>query len=131
MISTKSLQSPIDPEKDGFRILVARFRGRGVEKSRCDVWMASLGPTEELLRRFQERDLDWAEFSRRYEEELFADSDLDDHNASIKNHGQKFTLRLLKALGARQNLTLLCHCPENTPHCHRDLLLRVLESDAV
>lgn len=128
MIATKSLHSAIEPERDGLRILVSRFRGRGVEKSQCAVWMANLGPSEELLREFQDGDVTWAEFSRRYKEELFADSEIDYRNSSVKNHGQKFTLRLLKELGARQNVTLLCHCAEEETHCHRHLLVKMIES---
>jgi hypothetical protein len=30
--------------------------------------------------------------------------------ATIKNHGQKFTLRFIAKLAARENVTLLCHC---------------------
>jgi uncharacterized protein YeaO (DUF488 family) len=45
----------------------------------------------------------------------------------IKNHGQKFTLRLLQRLAKKQNLTLLCHCTEDERHCHRHLLKALLE----
>ena len=52
MIKTKSVRSPIERGKDGLRILVTRFRGRRLPVSRYDVWMANLGPSEELLRGF-------------------------------------------------------------------------------
>ncbi len=65
MIKTKCVQSPIQPRKDGLRILVTRFRGRRLATSRYDVWMASLGPSEQLLAEFQSGDIDWAEFARR------------------------------------------------------------------
>ena len=51
MLRVKSLGSPI-AEEDGLRVLAARFRGRGTPTDRYDVWMASLGPSEALLRRF-------------------------------------------------------------------------------
>jgi hypothetical protein len=53
MIKTKSVHSPIDPSKDGMRILATRFRGRRMPKTRFDVWMANLAPSEALLKSFQ------------------------------------------------------------------------------
>ncbi|MEO6246248.1 MAG: hypothetical protein ABIQ12_12510, partial [Opitutaceae bacterium] len=34
-------------------------------------------------------------------------------SATIKNHGQKFTLRLLAKLVEKTHVTLLCHCAED------------------
>src|SRR6266566_977600 len=121
MIQTKSIFSAIDSRKDGLRILVARFRGRGVPASRYHVWMANLGPSEKLLREFQSGLIGWDEFSRRYLKELRESDTLDRRNRTIKNHGQKFTLRLMQTLGTRTNVTLLCHCSEEETHCHRHL----------
>src|SRR5262245_23362573 len=127
MIKTKSVFSPIEPRKDGLRILVARFRGRGMRASRFDVWMANLGPSEKLLRAFQSGLVGWGEFSRRYRKEMHESDTIDQRNPTIKNHGQKFTLRLLQTLGQRSTVTLLCHCAEDEPHCHRHILRAVLE----
>jgi len=127
VIKTKSVSSAIEPRKDGLRILVARFRGRGVPASRYHVWMANLGPSEKLLREFQSGKIGWSEFSRRYLEELRESGTIDRRNATIKNHGQKFTLRLLQTLGRRTTVTRLCHCAEDAAHCHRHLLRRVLQ----
>jgi uncharacterized protein YeaO (DUF488 family) len=128
MVQTKSVHSPIEPRKDGFRILVARLRGRGLAKDRYDVWMANLGPSEKLLREVQSEKLTWTEFRRRYREELFEDGAIDSRNRTIKNHGQKFTLRLLQHLANSQTVTLLCHCAEEETLCHRHLLKRILEA---
>jgi uncharacterized protein YeaO (DUF488 family) len=49
MIRTKCVYSPIEPRKDGLRILATRFRGRSLSTTRYDVWMANLGPSEKLL----------------------------------------------------------------------------------
>lgn len=46
---------------------------------------------------------------------------IDKRNRTIKNHGQKFTLRLLQQLAKRSTITLLCHCAEEERHCHRHL----------
>jgi len=125
MIKTKSVHSPIARE-DGLRILAARLRGRGLPSSRYDVWMANLGPSEALFRDFLAERLPWAEFSRRYKKELMESSGVDARNKTIKNHGQKFTLRLLQTLGRAGDITLMCHCAEDEPHCHRHLLQKVL-----
>ena len=100
-------------------------------KDRYDVWMANLGPSEELLRAFLAGGITWAEFSRRYRTELFAHGSVDERNRTIKNHGQKFTLRLIKQLADRSPVTLLCHCGEDEHHCHRHLLQKVILSGRV
>jgi uncharacterized protein YeaO (DUF488 family) len=97
MIRTKSVYSPIDRKRDGLRILATRFRGRYMPVNRYDVWMPNLAP-----------------------------GTIDKRNRVIKNHGQKFTLRLLQRLGRSQNLTLMCHCDEDQQQCHRHLLQKVL-----
>ena len=95
-LATKSVWSPI-AKGDGLRILATRFRGRGLSTDRYDVWMANLGPSEALLRGFLAGDITWATFARRYRAELFAGGTADAANRTIKNHGQKFTLRLIKS----------------------------------
>ena len=127
MIKTKSVFSPIEPRKDGLRILATRFRGRGMPTSRYDVWMANLGPSEKLLREVLAGRIGWGEFSRRYRKELFEGGAIDQRNRTIKNHGQKFTLRLLQELAKRETVTLLCHCGEDEPHCHRHVLQAILK----
>jgi uncharacterized protein YeaO (DUF488 family) len=126
MIKTKSVYSPIEHRKDGLRILVTRFRGRGLPLSRYDVWMANLGPSEKLLRDAQAGKISWGEFSRRCNKELFEGGVIDRRNKTIKNHGQKFTLRLLQKLAKGSTITLLCTCPEDQLRCHRHVLRRIL-----
>jgi uncharacterized protein YeaO (DUF488 family) len=92
--------------------------------------MANLGPSEELLRAFEQ--IGWREFSRRYKAEMSggdggSNEGVDAHNRVIKNRGQKFTLRLVGELARRGNVTLLCHCAENEAHCHRHLLRALIE----
>ena len=127
MVKTKSVDSPIEHEKDGLRILAARGRGRGLPKDRYDVWMANLGPSEELRDAFLSGAIGWAEYSRRYLKELREGGGIDERNRRIKNHGQKFPLRLLQHLARKGTVTLLCHCAEDEMHCHRHLLKKVLD----
>lgn len=126
MLKTRSVWSP--PKKgDGLRILVSRFRGRGLPTGQYDAWMPALGPSEELLRAIQSGAIDWNTYTKRYREELFLDGPIDARNRTIKNHGQKSTLRLLKALAERQNVTLMCHCAEDATECHRFILVKEIE----
>jgi len=126
MLKTRSVWSPPKPD-DGLRVLATRFRGRGLPVSRYDVWMPSLGPSEQLLKAVLAKRIDWKTFAKRYREELFMDGPIDDRSETIKNHGQKSTLRLIKALGETQNVTLLCHCDEDATECHRFVLLKELQ----
>jgi len=123
MIKTRSVQSPAGKD-DGLRILATRFRGRGMPASNYDVWMPSLGPSETLLKAMMGGAIDWKTFTRRYHEELYLDGPIDERSETIKNHGQKSTLRLLRALGEKQNVTLMCHCVEDAKECHRFLLAK-------
>jgi uncharacterized protein YeaO (DUF488 family) len=89
--------------------------------------MANLGPSEALLRSVLAGKIKWTEFSGRYRKELFEAGAIDRRNRTIKNHGQKFALRLLQKLASRQPITLMCHRAEDEPRCHRQLLRRILE----
>ena len=131
MLKTKSVWSPINRKTDGLRILATRIRGRGLPASRYDVWMANLGPSERLLRAVQGGKVSWAGFSRQYRKELFLDGPIDKRSRTIKNHGQKFTLRLVKQLARRGRVTLLCHCDEDQRECHRHLLRKLILSKRV
>ena len=128
MIKTKSVYSSIKTD-DGLRILVTRFRGRGLKKTRYNVWMANLGPSEKILKKYQADKISWTEFKNQYKSELFGSDKSEDENKTIKNHGQKFTLRLLKTLSKRQDITLMCHCDENQSDCHVNVLREVLEEN--
>ena len=125
-IRAKSVYSPIDRKRDGLRILATRFRGRYMPVNRYDVWMPNLAPSEALMRSAQAGLITWGQFSRRYRQELREAGSIDKRNRTIKNHGQKFTLRLLQKLGRSKNVTLMCHCDEDQQHCHRHLLRGVL-----
>ena len=131
MLKTKSAWSAIDRKADGLRILATRFRGRGLPVSRYDVWMPSLGPSERILRQGQRGALSWSRFAMAYRKELFLDGPIDQRSRTIKNHGQKFTLRLIKRLARIGNVTLLCHCAEDQRQCHRHLLRALILSNRV
>ena len=126
MLRAKSLRAPADAA-DGIRILVARFRGRGVPQGAYDVWMPNLAPSERLLRDFLGGAIGWPAFRTAYRTQMAEPAPVDADNATIKHHGQRHTLRLLRHLAEHQNVTLLCHCPEDEQHCHRHVLRALIE----
>ena len=130
MLKTKSVYSPA-AENDGLRILATRFRGRRMSANLYDVWMPSLGPSEQLLKSVLDGKITWARFSAEYRRELWMDGGADERNHTVKNHGQKGLLRMLKYLAKEQRVTLLCHCDEDAKHCHRHLLRQTLLSSKV
>ncbi len=131
MIRTRSVLSSIDKKKDGLRILVTRYRGRFMPTSRYDVWMPNLAPSEHLLKGMLDGKITWSSFEKGYIKEIFEGGSFDERNRTIKNHGQKFTLRLLKSLARKGPVTLLCHCAEDQPHCHRHVLARIIKSKKI
>lgn len=102
-----------------------------MKKTRYDVWMPSLGPSEALLRAGQGGKISWASFLSTYRKELFLDGPIDAKSKTIKNHGQKFTLRLIKALARKGSVTLMCHCPEDQLQCHRHELAKIIRSNKI
>ena len=72
-----------------------------------------------------------SQIARQYRKELFLDGPIDKRSRIIKNHGQKFTLRLIKRLARRGNVTLLCHCAEDQQQCHRHILRSLIRSGRV
>lgn len=129
MLKTKSVWSP-PARSDGLRILATRLHGRGLSKDRYDVWMANLGPSEQLLGRIRAGAIGWPAFQREYVREMRMAGAIDARNRRIRNHGQKFTLRLLAALARKGNVTLMCHCAEDAVHCHRHVLKRLVKKTA-
>ncbi len=121
-LRSKSVYDQIKKD-DGIRILATRFRGRGMRSNRYHVWMPSLGPSEGLLRSFQSEKINWAEFKKHYKNEILSSETIDKKNKTIRNHGQKFTLRLIQSLLKKQNVTIMCHCNTDEKYCH----IRVLE----
>src|SRR5438552_1346005 len=98
MLKVKSIEERATPE-DGLRILATRYRGRRLPKDRYDVWVASLGPREALLKRHSQ--IPWKEWSAKYRSEVLPDS-AEKQNPLIRNAGQKFPLRLIKHLAVKQ-----------------------------
>ncbi len=71
MIKLKRAYEPASPD-DGYRVLVDRLWPRGIAKAdlQIDSWEKDLGPSTELRKWFGHDPERWAEFRRRYLQEL-------------------------------------------------------------
>ena len=110
-----------DPKKkrDGFRLLICRYRPRALPKKdeTWDAWYKELGPSKELHAAFYGKNgppIGWEEYRRRYLEEMTAQGELIDE--------------LAKLIAEGKTITLLCSSAcESAAHCHRTLLKGLVE----
>ena len=117
-IRTKRWDDPRDPE-DGFRLLVCRYRPRGLPKAEetWDHWQPELGPSRALHAAFYGKDrlpTSWAEYRQRYLREMLAQKEA---IASLAARHQ-----------AGETITLLCSSEcKREARCHRSLLKELIE----
>jgi uncharacterized protein YeaO (DUF488 family) len=117
-IRTRRWNDPKE-EGDGLRILVCRYRPRGVPKSEetWDLWMPDLGPSKELHAAVYGKGtfaIDWMSYRRRYLSEMRA-------------RGERIE-ELAKKVKAGETITLLCSSAcERESRCHRSLLKELIE----
>ena len=120
-IKTKRWEDPGDAG-DGFRLLVTRYRPRGLPKERetWDAWQPELGPSKELHAAAYGKaglTFHWDDYRRRYLAEMRAQT------AAID--------ALAKRVAAGETITLLCssQCVRES-RCHRSLLRELIEKSA-
>ena len=121
MIRTRRWNDPPEPG-DGFRLLVTRYRPRGVKSSdeTWDAWDPALGPSKALHAAVYGKagaPIGWDEYRARYLEELAE---------------QEYRLTALaNRVRAGETITLLysSHCTD-PERCHRTLLARLVEERA-
>ena len=124
-IATKRWNDPVEPH-DGFRVLVCRYRPRGVRKDdeSWDAWMQDLGPSRELHAAYwgkQGAPLGWPEYRRCYVAEINATS----------GRGGAMLGALAARVAANETVTLLCSSACTDPErCHRTLLAALVERAA-
>jgi uncharacterized protein YeaO (DUF488 family) len=117
-IKTKRWNDPVEPE-DGFRLLVCRYRPRGVAKAKetWHAWIPALGPSRDLHADFygkRGRKIEWEEYRERYLREMEAQRD------EIR--------KLAERSRAGETITLLCSSAcTDAEHCHRTLLKELIE----
>ena len=112
-----------DPKEpgDGFRVLVCRYRPRGLRKEleTWDAWQKNLGPSRELHAAYWGKHgppITWPEYKKRYLEEMKSQ--------------REAIAALAERVASGENVTLLCSsaCLEET-RCHRSLLRNLIEKD--
>ncbi len=118
-LRTKRWNDPAEPD-DGFRMLVCRYRPRGVRKTdeTWDAWVPDLAPSTALLADFHGKHgppIGWDVYRRRYFEELKTRSSA--------------IAKLAARVAGGETVTLLCSsaCTDAT-HCHRTLLAAHVEA---
>ena len=120
-VRTKRWNDPADPD-DGFRLLVTRYRPRGVKKAdeTWQEWWPELGPSRALHAAFwgkSGRPITFEQYRPRYLEEM---------------RGQTFRIRALAdRAAAGETITLLCSSACVDPaRCHRTLLAKLIDQGA-
>ena len=120
-VKTKRWDDPSEPD-DGFRLLVTRYRPRGVSKAdeTWDAWQPALGPSKELHRAVytdKSTPIPWPQYRRRYLEE--------------QRNNKEAIEALAKRVAAGETITLLCSsaCVREA-RCHRSILRELIEAAA-
>jgi uncharacterized protein YeaO (DUF488 family) len=119
-LKTKRWDDPREAD-DGFRLLVCRYRPRGLPKSQetWDAWQPELGPTRELHAAAYGKGrlpVSWAAYRAQYLKEMLA---------------QKAAISALAArVRAGETVTLLCSSQcDREARCHRSLLKELIEKE--
>ncbi len=106
---------------DGFRLLVCRYRPRGVRRAdeTWDAWEKSLAPSRELHAAFwgkEQKPIGWVEYRRRFLAEMNGDA----AQAALDAIAERVELG--------ETVTLLCSsaCTDED-RCHRTLLQALIE----
>jgi uncharacterized protein YeaO (DUF488 family) len=117
-LKTKRWDQP-KKRSDGFRLLICRYRPRGVRKEdeTWDAWYPELGPSKKLHADFYGKNgppIGWEEYRKEYLEEMRAQ--------------QKHIDDLAQLVAEGKTITLLCSsaCKDET-RCHRTLLRGLIE----
>ena len=117
-IRTKRWNDPVERD-DGHRLLVCRYRPRGVRKDAesWDAWSPQLGPSQELHADYYGKHgppIGWTEFRRRYVAEM--------------KEEREAIARLAARVASGETITLLCSSACRDPErCHRTLLQKLVE----
>jgi uncharacterized protein YeaO (DUF488 family) len=121
-LKTKRWCEPKEKD-DGFRLLICRYRPRGVAKKdeTWDFWAQDLGPSRKLHADFYGKNgppIGWDVYKQRYLEEMQAMAENIAELASLLKEGR--------------TITLLCSSAcEDATHCHRTLLKGLIEKELV
>ena len=118
-IKTKRWDDPAEPD-DGFRLLVTRYRPRGVRKEdeTWDQWLPALGPEKDLhaaVYTDRSSPIPWPQYRRRY--------------LGQQRNNRELIADLASRSAAGETITLLCSsaCVREA-RCHRSILKELIEA---
>jgi uncharacterized protein YeaO (DUF488 family) len=119
-IRTRRWNDPAE-QGDGARILITRYRPRGVAKAdeTWEQWMPNLGPSRELHAAVYGKTgpgISWSTYRTKYLQEMRSQT------AAI--------VEMARRVAGGETITLLCssHC-EREDRCHRSLLRELIETE--
>ena len=118
-IRTKRWDDPREPE-DGFRLLITRYRPRGVSKAdeTWDAWQPKLGPSKELhaaVYTTGSSPIAWPAYRARYLAE--------------QRTNRELIAELARRSKTGETITLLCSSAcERESRCHRSILKEMIEA---
>lgn len=118
-IKTRRWNDPAEAD-DGFRLLICRYRPRGVAKAdeTWDAWDPSLAPSKELHAAVYTKGaspIPWARYRARYLEE--------------QRKNQAAIEALARRVKSGETITLLCSSAcERESRCHRSILKELIET---
>lgn len=121
LFRTFELGTPRQPG-EGLRIGTVRRPPRGIRKEDYrkldyfDVWLPTLAPSSDLLRRFQGSRGTFNSFSQSY-------------RAEMQKTGPRQTIQLLAELAKTTAISVGCHC-SNEGKCHRSILSQLIREAA-
>jgi uncharacterized protein YeaO (DUF488 family) len=121
-IRTKRWNDAREPD-DGFRLLVTRYRPRGISRSEetWDEWLPKLGPSKELhaaVYTEKSSPIHWPAYRARYIAEQRGNRELIHNLAQRVKNGE--------------TITLLCSSAcERESRCHRSILRELIEQAIV
>jgi uncharacterized protein YeaO (DUF488 family) len=118
-IKTKRWNDPAEPD-DGFRLLITRYRPRGVSKAdeTWDEWRPQLGPDKALhaaVNTDRSSPIPWPQYRRRYLE--------------LQRQNKDLIAELARRVKAGETITLLCSsaCVREA-RCHRSILRELIQA---
>jgi uncharacterized protein YeaO (DUF488 family) len=119
-IKTKRWNAPADPD-DGLRILVCRYRPRGLPKAKetWDVWMRDLGPSPDLFDSY---------FGKKGNGPISLDAYRERYVAEMELQRDKIA-ELAARVDRGETITLLCSKDCIIAEaCHRTMLAKLIEA---